>query len=489
VFVNIKEPVSGSLMEKEDVFEEMMDRGKRNGKLTYDDINDAVPSEYFSTDELEELMDRLHDMGIEVADEQDSDSAEEEDVTSEEAEEYDEAANIVQTYFHSLGNISLLKRNEEVELAKNLEEGKEIIKGIVTELLLYKKIETGLHDNNEEDPDKTEEDKTDEALEMSLNILENLMLEIETTDRKLAKYGTLKSLKKLIQEKKKKDINPLQLTAIAKEVQHEYRRIESEVGIKIDTLKDDWDRITRARILVSEAKDELITRNLRLVINIAKNYAGRGLSFLDLIQEGNIGLMRAIDKFDYKRGFKFSTYATWWIRQGITRGIIDQSKTIRVPVHASDFYNKAIKASRALRQQLGRDPDKEEIAEKLSVPIGKLEEVFAAVQDTIALQTPLGDEGSTIEDVIRDKNSPSPYADTERSGITGQIQRVLETLTPREATIIRMRFGIGFDKDHTLEQVGKQFSLTRERVRQIEAKALRKLKHPSRRCALQVLID
>ena len=220
---------------------------------------------------------------------------------------------------------------------------------------------------NEEDPDREEEDKTDEALEMSLKVLENLMIEIEATDRKFAKYGTLKGLKKRILEKKKKDINPLHLTAIAKEVQSEYKRVEAEVGIKIDALKADWDRITRARTLVREAKDELTNHNLRLVINIAKNYLGRGLTFLDLIQEGNIGLMRAVDKFDYKRGFKFSTYATWWIRQGITRGIIDQSKTIRVPVHAADFYNKAIKAARALRQQLGRDPDKQEIAERLGV--------------------------------------------------------------------------------------------------------------------------
>jgi RNA polymerase primary sigma factor len=484
----MSEFISRSPMEKEDVFEEIIEIGKRRGKLTYDEINDAVPSEHYSTDELEELMDLLHDMGIEVVDDQDPGAAEE-DFSSEDAEEYDEAENIVQTYFHSLGNISLLKRNEEVELAKSLEEGKEIIRGIVTELLLYKKIETDLYGNNEEDPDKAEEDKTDEALEMSLKALENLMVAIEAADRKVSKYGNLKCLNKLIHEKKRKDINPLQLTAIAKEVQHEYKRVESEVGIKIDALRADWNRITRAMTLVSDAKDELITHNLRLVINIAKNYVGRGLSFLDLIQEGNIGLMRAIDKFDYKRGFKFSTYATWWIRQGITRGIIDQAKTIRVPVHAADFYNKAIKATRELRQQLGRDPYKTEIAEKLAVSTGKLEEVFAAVQDTIALQTPLGDEGSTIEDVIRDKHSPSPYADTERSKITEQIQMVLQTLTPREATIIRMRFGIGFDKDHTLEQVGKQFSLTRERVRQIEVKALRKLKHPNRRCALKMLID
>jgi RNA polymerase primary sigma factor len=476
-------------MEKEDIFEEIIDRGKRRGKLTYDEINDAVPSEYFSTDELEELMDLLHDMGIEVVDGQDPDITEEEVLASEEEEVYEKTEDIVQAYFHSLGNISILKRDEEIELAKRLEEGKKIIKEVVTALPLYKKLEASLDGKDGEDLNNSEEEKTDEALEKSLKILDNLMIKIEIADRKIARYGTLKDLKKLINEKRKHDINPIQLNTIAKEVQNEYKRVESEVGIRINELKATWDRITKARILVSEAKNELITRNLRLVVNVAKNYTGRGLSLLDLIQEGNIGLMKAIDKFDYKKGFKFSTYATWWIRQGATRALIDQAKTIRVPVHAADFYNKVTKASRELTQQLGREPSKEEIAKKLGVSTEKVEEIFRAIQDPIALQTPLGDEGSTIEEFISDKDSPTPYSDTERNNVTEQILKVLKTLTPREAEIIRRRFGIGFDKDHTLEEVGRQFSITRERVRQIEAKAIRKLRHPSRRNALKVLID
>ncbi len=475
-------------MEKEDIFEEIIEMGKRRGKLTYDEINDAVPSEWFSPEELEELMDLLHDMGIEVVDDEEPDTPDEEILASEEEEGYVKTEDIVQTYFHSMGNISILKRDEEIELAKRLEEGKEIIREIVTALPLYRKIEANLAEKGTEDLNNSEEDNTDEALEMSLRVLDNLMIKMELTDKKVARHGTLKDLKKLINEKKKRNINPIHLNTLAKEVQNEYKQVESEAGIKIDELKAKWDRITRARILVSEAKDELITRNLRLVINIAKHYVGRGLAMLDLIQEGNIGLMRAIDKFKYEMGFKFSTYATWWIRQGITRALIDQTKTIRVPVHMMEFYNKVTKASRELTPQLGREPSKEEIARRLEVSTVKIEEVFRAVQDPIALQTPLGDEGSTIEDFIGDKGSPSPYSDAERNSVTEQILRILRTLTPKEAEIVRMRFGIGCEKDCTLEEIGNHFSITRERVRQIEVKALRKLKHPSRCRSLKVLL-
>ena len=469
-------------MEKEDIFEEIIEMGKSRGKVTYDEINDAVPSEYFSPEEIEELMALLHDMGIEVVDDEETD-------TTEEEEGHEKTEDIVQTYFHSMGNISILKRNEEVELAKSMEEGKEIINGIVTALPLYKKIEENLDRKDAEDPNNSEEDKTDEALEMSLRVLDNLMIKIELTDKKIAGYGTLKGLKKLINEERKRDINPVKLNILAREVQNEYKQVESEVGIKIAELKAKWERITKASTLVSEAKNELITRNLRLVINIAKHHIGRGLDLLDLIQEGNIGLMRAIDKFDYTRGFKFSTYATWWIRQGITRSLVDKTKTIRVPVHMMDFYSKVTKASRGLTQELRREPSKEEIAQRLGVSTEKIVEVLKAVQDPIALQTPVGDEGTAIEDFISDKDSPTPYFDTERNNITEHILRVLNTLTPREAEIIRMRFGIRCAKDCTLEEVGRHFSITRERVRQIEAKALRKLRHPSRRGALMVLVN
>lgn len=231
----------------------------------------------------------------------------------------------------------------------------------------------------------------------------------------------------------------------------------------------------------------LFDERLRLVVNIAKNYVGRGLSLLDLIQEGNIGLMKAVDKFKYEKGFKFSTYATWWIRQAITRALIDQTKTIRVPVHMVELYNKVSRAARELTQELGREPGNEEIGKKIGASEKKVEEVFRAVQDPVALQTPVGDEETLLEDFIKDENSLSPYAETEKSEMTSQIILLLKTLNPHEERVIRMRFGIGVDRDHTLEEVGRHLSLTRERVRQIEAKALRKLKHPGRIKALKVL--
>jgi RNA polymerase primary sigma factor len=475
-------------MKERDIFEEIVNLGKRRGVLTYDEINEALPSEFFSPDELEDLMDVLSDMGVKVVDYEEGVPLEEE--IEEEAEEVERAEDLVQAYFNSMGDISILTKYEETELAKKFEEGREIIKETISGLPLFIRIKEASDPEVEEVEEEellTEEERTDEAIIKTLSRLEELMEVLEDADKKIKKYDNLKGLRVAINEKKKKGQNTKKLEALLKEVQADYKRVESEAGIKVDDLKEIWNRISKAKYLVTEAKNELITRNLRLVVNIAKNYVGRGLPLLDLIQEGNIGLMKAVDKFKYEKGFKFSTYATWWIRQAITRALIDQTKTIRVPVHMMEFYNRVTKASRELTQQLGREPTNEEIAKKLVVPVRKVEEVFRAIQDPIALQTPIGDEDTELEDFIGDKTSPSPYSDAERIETSEQIQRVLRTLTPKEETVIRMRFGIGVDRDHTLEEVGRYLSITRERVRQIEAKALRKLKHPSRLRALKIL--
>jgi RNA polymerase primary sigma factor len=476
-------------MKEKDIFDEIIEVGKRRGVITYDEINEALPSEFFTPDEIEDLMDLLNDMGVRIVDSDETPPLEE-----IEPQEYEKTEDLVQAYFHSMGDISILTKDEEVELAKKLEEGKEIISEIIQPLPLTKKIEKEFISNNEDAQEMEEDERKSAIMDATLNRLKEMVETVNKLNEELSQYGgSLKSLKNLIKnEKSKKRIRNAKLAAmeeLANRAQMTFKKIETEVGIKVEQLIDMWERISKVQSFVLEAKNELITRNLRLVVNIAKNYVGRGLPLLDLIQEGNIGLMKAVDKFKHEKGFKFSTYATWWIRQAITRALIDQTKTIRVPVHMMEFYNRVTKASRELTQELGREPTDEEIAKRLSVPTKKVEEVFRAIQDPIALQTPVGDEDTELEDFIGDKNSPSPYADAESKEISGYIKKVLGTLTPKEEKVIRMRFGIGVDRDHTLEEVGRHLTITRERVRQIEAKALRKLKHPSRLKALKALVS
>jgi RNA polymerase primary sigma factor len=312
--------------------------------------------------------------------------------------------------------------------------------------------------------------------------------EARTYLKKLKTRGV--SEKRLLRTRKMSKADLIEMDRSVKNIQKKIHKVETECGLTADKLTVAVKAIVEGETKAKEAKSELVKANLRLVVSIAKKYTNRGLQFLDLIQEGNIGLMKAVDKFEYQRGYKFSTYATWWIRQAITRAIADQARTIRIPVHMIETINKLIRTSRHLVQEMGREPSPEEIAEKMDMALDKVRKVLKIAKEPISLETPIGEEeDSHLGDFIEDKGIISPQEAMISANLSEQTRKVLASLTPREEKVLRMRFGIGEKYDHTLEEVGQDFDVTRERIRQIEAKALRKLRHPSRAKKLKSFLE
>jgi len=558
-----------ALNDKFDDIQKLIDTGKEKGYLTYGEVNDLLPHDIQSPDDLDDLFTTLGTQGIDVLESSKMPGADLkdkfEDMEAGEDVELDltpgtleKTNDPVRMYLREMGTVPLLTREGEVEIAKRIERGQlRVLKAIsrspivINEVLaIGEDLKRGVR-SIKEVVIFDEEEITDEIIEARIKATthridemqkhfkkaEQLEEKIQNVDRK-KRPGEFRKCRwalgrervrvsRIIRElrytnsQRKKLIDRVghvaeQMRSLdrqfhnlekkvestrSEELKKEYRRqqrnckadlekMEQEYGITFIELKRTQREITQGDIDAEYAKRELIEANLRLVVSIAKKYTNRGLQFLDLIQEGNIGLMKAVDKFEYRRGYKFSTYATWWIRQAITRAIADQARTIRIPVHMIETINKLIRTSRQLVQELGREPTSEEIAKRMDIPVAKVRKVLKIAQEPISLETPIGEEeDSHLGDFIEDRGVVSPAEAVINVNLKEQTAHVLRTLTPREEKVIKMRFGLEDGSEHTLEEVGQSFAVTRERIRQIEAKALRKLRHPSRSRKLRAFMD